>query len=148
MARSSHWPDVAWRLSYALAAAWLISATAAPCPAAADPTISEHLSYYDLVGASPADLRAQMNALGPIDSNDGKKVWAKTRWQVNWKSAYHTQGSRCLLDKVPVAVRIDYTYPRWKNDGDGDEATRRAWTRFISALRQHERQHGQHASAG
>jgi hypothetical protein len=38
-----------------------------PFAAAAEPAISEELSYYDIVGASPADLVAQMNALGPIE---------------------------------------------------------------------------------
>jgi predicted secreted Zn-dependent protease len=135
---------LARKLRYALGAVCLISATTAPFAAAAEPTISEELSHYDVVGASPAELVAEMNALGPIDSNDGKKVWAKTRWHVNWQHAYHTEASTCSLDKVSVNLRIDYTYPRWKNESDADEATRNVWNPFILALQKHERQHGQH----
>ena len=132
------------KLGSAFSAVCLVAQATAPCPAAAEPTIAEEPSYYDIVGASAAELVAQMNSLGPIDSNDNKKVWAKARWRVNWRYAYHMEGSTCLLDKVTVSLRIEYTYPRWKNEADADEATRSAWTRFVSVLQKHERQHGQH----
>jgi predicted secreted Zn-dependent protease len=144
MAGPSRCADVGWRLGCALGGIGLISYAIGPFQAAAEPAVSENISFYDIVGASPTELVAQMHALGPVDSHDGKKVWATTRWRISWKYAYHTEGSTCLLNKVSVVLNIEYKYPRWKNEGDGDEATRSAWTRFMSALQQHEKQHGRH----
>ena len=123
----------------------LILLGAALCsPAAAGPTVSEINSYYDIAGGSLPELVAQMRLLGPTIEGSARRYWARTTWHVRWRFTYRERGFSCVIETVSVSLKINYTYPRWKDESGADETSRKAWARMMSALERHERQHAQH----
>jgi len=90
--------------------------------------------YYDIVGLTAEDLRAQMDALGPIGP-DGYKSDAFTIWSTKWG------WPPCQIDKATVSYEIMVLFPRWKPPRDASAQLVAKWDDYIRALATHEKGH-------
>ena len=63
--------------------------------------------YYDIVGLTADDLRAQMDEIGPIGPDDYKSD-AFTLWSIKWG------WPPCQVDKATASYEIMVLFPRWK----------------------------------
>lgn len=113
-------------------------------PAAGEPLVRLHTSYYYIDGPSATVLAAQLDQNGPPEG-DGKRYAGKTRWDVQWKFRHQQQGTVCSMKEVAVAVGVAQTLPRWRGEEKGAAASRARWTKFLEALQRHEDGHKEHA---
>jgi predicted secreted Zn-dependent protease len=107
------------------------------------------VEYYEIRGATVAELRAQMAALNP--RNDGGVPHdAHAEWHVDWRYPFQRSPQGCATGPSTVTVRTTYTLPRWHDEALGPLDVQRRWTCFFSAILVHEdghRLHGQEAAA-
>ena len=112
-------------------------------PAAGEPLVRMHTSYYYIDGASAAVLAAQLDQNGPVGS-DGNHYAGRTRWDIQWRFRDEQQGTRCLMKDVAVAVGIAQTLPKWRGENKGAAGLKALWTKFTDALQRHEDAHKAH----
>jgi predicted secreted Zn-dependent protease len=126
----------------ALAAVFAHSASAAqPSPRVAHAT----MTYYDVGGATPAQIRARLNARRPT-SPDGCSCDAFTRWTFRWNWPGYG-GAGCDLSKAVVSLRVTVSFPRWTHPRAASAALAAAWSRYARALARHEQGHVDYAVA-
>jgi predicted secreted Zn-dependent protease len=100
--------------------------------------------YYEINGATPGDLRAQMNQFGPTDSN-GRRFDGRTDWYINWHYAYEASSSDCKIANAEVDVKITFTLPHWNQPGNISPALVEKWNKYMAALQKHEDGHKDNA---
>jgi predicted secreted Zn-dependent protease len=152
-------PDFWWRLRGAplvagllvAAAAALVACGASPAAPAASPIGSPTsiASYgpiglpaippativtYTIRGSTAAELRAQMDQLGPQHFD------AFTRWDFSWTWPAAADGS-CILSKATVNYTIKVTAPVWTPPRTVDPSLVTAWSTYMTALATHEKGH-------
>lgn len=110
----------------------------------AQPTVSKSVEYYDVKGWDAAFIHNEMDAKGPNDRNSGKRVWAHTRWRVNWKFSYDEQSISCRITKIDTDVRLSFVVPKWVERNKAPESVQKKWDAFYAALQKHEFNHAQH----
>ncbi len=110
-------------------------------PALAEPQLHEYDDYYDIQGQSAEQLRAQMNALRPMEQ--GGKFDADTQWEVKWRFDYREKNQTCELTRSQVSVDITYHLPRWTNEDQADSPLQSRWENYMKHLRLHESGHAQ-----
>lgn len=108
--------------------------------ARAEPTVKVDTHYYDIRGASAAELRQQMSRLGPPD-RDGRRYDAYTKWYVAWRFTYHEDGKSCRIERVTTSADVTYTLPRWKVPRAAAPELTAHWDRYLAALQTHEDGH-------
>jgi predicted secreted Zn-dependent protease len=52
--------------------------------AGAEPKLTETIVTYDVTGATPAAVRANIDKLGPFGERENRRVHALTKWSVRW----------------------------------------------------------------
>ncbi len=110
--------------------------------ATASPTITEHTTYYKISGDTPAELRTQMNTLGPSDH--ATRVDAKTSWYITWHYNWHydtPSHNPCYVTNVQVRGNITYLLPEWINQDQGNSALQTNWNNYLRNLTNHEQGH-------
>ncbi|MBI3527398.1 MAG: DUF922 domain-containing protein [Betaproteobacteria bacterium] len=112
-------------------------------PAAGEPLVRMHTSYYYIDGPSATVLAAQLDQNGPVGF-DGNHYAGRTRWDIQWKFRHQQQGTACSMKDVAVAIGIAQTLPRWRGEDKGAAALKARWTKFLEALRRHEDGHKEH----
>ncbi|HVY05017.1 MAG TPA: DUF922 domain-containing protein [Burkholderiales bacterium] len=115
----------------------------ASLPAAAEPIVRMHTSYYYIDGPSATVLAAQVDQTGPVGA-DGKHYAGKTSWDAQWRFAKEQKGNVCVVTKAQVAIGISQVMPRWRGEDKGSDSLRAAWTKFTQALQRHEDEHKEH----
>lgn len=106
------------------------------------PAIHENQSYYSISGRNAADLRTQINALGPVIN--GKHFDSKTSWHVNWRYEWHYDNpsqSPCYVTRVVVTADIVTTAPMWVNKSVADMLLQNKWDTYLVNLKNHENGH-------
>ena len=101
---------------------------------------SLQVEYYEVEGADLRELRASLNARGPLGEN-GKRYHGFTKWRVNWNYKYQRSGQSCGLSSLVTHVVATITMPRWNAPADAPVKLRQEWRRYLSALRAHEDGH-------
>jgi predicted secreted Zn-dependent protease len=102
--------------------------------------------YYDIAGATEADIRNQISALGPRDTFG---TWgASTRWTVDWAYSYLNSPAGCSASAVKVQLGVTITLPHWNTPGNAAPRLVENWQRFSSAVLVHEGGHRDLAVAG
>ncbi len=117
------------------------SATPAVPRPAPTPIVMPHATVvlYDIAGSTEDELRAQLNALGPV-AYDGYKGDARTDWFINW--SWPGYGSLfCDLGASRVTYRVDVTLPRWAGEVTAAPPLGAKWSRYVQALVTHEQGH-------
>lgn len=103
-------------------------------------TIAVTENQYDIRGLYAADLRHEMNQLGPLD-REGVRHDAYTGWFIDWKYPYAQTTSGCSTGPVRVTVSVTYTMPRWNAPPHASVALRKRWAQYTENLRTHEDVH-------
>lgn len=106
------------------------------------PTVKKQYRYYSIAGNTAAELRSQMNQLGPFDSGEGRRYDARTDWYVRWFYRYINQNQQCQINNVNTHVDVIITLPRWEASTGASRSLRVEWERYITALQLHEDGHG------
>jgi predicted secreted Zn-dependent protease len=95
--------------------------------------------YYDIAGSTAEELRAQMDAFGPV-GYDGYHGDATTRWVIRWNwPGFGLEA--CDLQQADVTYIIEVTLPRWKPPEGVDRALLDQWDFHLKALIIHEKGH-------
>lgn len=117
-----------------------------PAQSRGEPTVSVKTIYYPIQGTTSAQLREQMDRLGPPDPKTGKRFSAYARWNVNWR--YWTfkpdNNSLCRLTRLEVTTDVTITLPRWIPPAKVSRSLVQQWNKFMSALVLHENGHKKH----
>jgi predicted secreted Zn-dependent protease len=92
--------------------------------------------WYEVEGQSPAQVRAQLDRLGPVDAR-GQRHDAFTEWYVTWHFPFARTDEGCSLGPVETKLRVTVTLPRLV---DGDAVGER-FDRYLHALWAHESGH-------
>jgi predicted secreted Zn-dependent protease len=132
----------------ALFIATAIAITSAITPAQNSPNVNVNNIYYQVGGSTAAQLRAQMDQIGPFNPKFGNRRYdALTRWIVGWRYSYRVENNRCAIDKAEVDTNITITLPQWNPPSQASGQLRKKWNRYTQALRIHEAGHKQHGIA-
>jgi predicted secreted Zn-dependent protease len=95
--------------------------------------------YYAISGSSAWELRAQLDALGPV-GYDGYQGDAATNWFIHW--SWPGYGSNtCDLSKAVVTYDIEVVFPRWVPPEDAPSDLVDRWSIYTTALAEHEKGH-------
>ena len=121
-----------------------LAACAPPVQAAVD--INDKVERYAIEGATPADLRRDMNNKGPQGAG-GRRFDGYTRWFVSWRYQYNNTGGGCSIASVTTSVKVTMTLPQWGDESRASSATREQWARYLAALELHEQGHRHHGIA-
>ena len=97
------------------------------------------ITYYDIQGSKIAELRAQLDLLGPVDY-DGYKSDATTKWFIFWN--WPGYGNRdCHLSQATISYEIEVILPRWNPPENIEAEVIDRWAAYIQALVEHENGH-------
>ena len=104
--------------------------------------IRERVAYYDIFGATPSELRDEMDRIGPVDGQ-GKRATATTWWNVDWVYRVKTTGTEsCELSSFSVGLDVVTTLPRWQ-DRTASKELQKQWEEFAARVKRHEGGHKQ-----
>lgn len=125
----------------------LLPVLAQPAGAAArkPPVRHAKMVYYAVGGATPEQVRAQIDARRPT-APDGFPWDAYTRWDFHWSWPGYGSSS-CSLSKAVVTLRVVVSFPRWTHPKAAPASLAAAWSRFTRALARHEQGHVDYAVA-
>lgn len=118
---------------------FLIGALLGPLPAAAAPIVTQRVDYYDVAGATPSDIRADLNRLRP--ESKGERHDALTRWNVRWRYTYKISAQDCSFASVTTTLDVVITMPRLKPDASVPAAVARQFSDYLERLMLHEQGH-------
>lgn len=99
---------------------------------------------YVLQSNSVEKLVAEMKQKGPTD--DGKRFFAKTDWQIRWNYEYDRENGGFVITKLSVRADITYRMPQRVLPAGTSDALAEKWARFLAALTLHEEGHAQIAT--
>ncbi|HOG46287.1 MAG TPA: DUF922 domain-containing protein, partial [Anaerolineae bacterium] len=134
----------------------LPSRTAAPSPAPTDPQAGATpfglvalpratVIYYEVSGRTAEELRAQLDALGPVDRS-GQRWDAICNWDY-WWSWPGLSGGGCDLGRATVTYRVEVTFPHWAPPAEAPADLVNRWAGYVQALAVHEQGHVDRAIA-
>lgn len=95
--------------------------------------------YYDIRGATESELRAQLDALGPV-GYDGFKGDATTEWFIHWNWPGYGSSS-CDLSATTTSLDMKVILPRWSPPHDASPELVSKWTNYVQMLILHEKGH-------
>ena len=120
------------------------SPIAAPTPIAAHipigmaPIPNATIVPYTIAGRTSSELRAQMDRLGPTAT--GHHWDAVEEWHMSWTWPGSTGGS-CDLSRAIVSYTNKVTSPVWTPPSGVNSSLVADWSRYMIALRTHEKGH-------
>jgi predicted secreted Zn-dependent protease len=106
------------------------------CPI--EPTIS----WYDVQGDTPAEIRASMIERGPKDDR-GRARFAYASWSVKWKWKLD-EGAHVDLSTMQISCKGHLTLPRYVPRDNAPVEIAGEWEAYLERLIQHENRHLQH----
>jgi predicted secreted Zn-dependent protease len=98
--------------------------------------VSENFEYYDIDGASPDELRAQMKRNGTT-WNDGKVYAALTTWDIRYHYDITNSDGKYRLSSIGTDVRIIFHMPRLVPKKAGKQLNL-SWNNYLDHLKTHE----------
>jgi predicted secreted Zn-dependent protease len=114
---------------------------------AADPDLivaTPTLSPYKIQGKTAAELRTQMNQLGPLKPEEGKRFDASTLWDIDAQFTYGgKKGKSCQFKSIKVTVNTTFILPEWTPPAGTPQSLIDRWKKHLSALQTHEDGHKQ-----
>lgn len=102
------------------------------------------ITYYDVQGGNLQELRASLNARGPV-GKDGARHHGHVDWHVGWNYDYAPRGVGCRIGNLRVDVKATMLLPRWTGVDTAPASLQEEWERYSQALRVHEDGHAAHA---
>lgn len=104
---------------------------------ATDYALSEDVVYYEIRGETALELRAEMDAKGPMGYD------ALTDWDVAWTWT----SANCTMATYSVTLTIVYQFPVWDPLPGTDPALIERWNAYMDSLWCHEFGHATFAVA-
>ncbi|HEY9664665.1 MAG TPA: DUF922 domain-containing protein [Allocoleopsis sp.] len=102
------------------------------------------IAPYTIRGSTAAELRAQMNQLGPLNQEEGKRFDASTTWDLDAQFTFGgKRGVSCQIRTVTVTVKTTFTLPQWTPPAGTPQALINRWNQHLAALQTHENGHKQ-----
>jgi predicted secreted Zn-dependent protease len=106
----------------------------------AAPQLTERNQDYTVTGRSAAEVRGQMDRLGPR-SEDGKIYDANTRSELKWTYQYQSGLDGCRIGSTIVRLDVVYVMPKWADYDSAPRDVRESWDRYLGRLTVHEQGH-------
>jgi len=122
-------------------------------PVPMEVTVDLQEAPYRVVATNAADLREEMDRLGP------GSAWFRYRWRINWTYRYGavdqpsinpavSAETVCKLSDIKLTLRFTRTLPEWASRGSSTDALVTEWDDFMYAVRVHGEGHRDIAVAG
>jgi len=102
-------------------------------------------NYYSVTGASLREIHRSMDQSRPWKA--AENLTGLTDWRVDWWFEVKPAEDGCRCTSFTTTTSITNTLPRWTPPADAPAALAAAWTRFITALGEHEDGHSRLALA-
>jgi predicted secreted Zn-dependent protease len=122
-------------------AAIAIFAVLLAASAYASPSLTERNDDYAITGRTAAELRAQMERLGPRNADDGKIYAANAHTELQWRYQYQTDLEGCRIASADIRMVVVYTMPAWSDYDSAPRDVRDSWDRYRARLTIHEQGH-------
>ncbi len=106
----------------------------------------ENVRYYALSGTSPAELRQNINRIGPA-ADDGNRYGGRTNWNIEWRYNLEREESGCKVTNLETTLTVETILPKWTNESAAGPPVVALWRRFFGALLLHERGHKENGIA-
>ena len=106
--------------------------------------IERKLDNYNIRGRNSAELRAAMDAKGPLNKELGKRFDARTDWEIDWTYKWDkplAEKGVYRLSQWTIQLNVKIILPRWENARDGLPFERRRWQVYQARLQLHEAGH-------
>ena len=98
-------------------------------------------SLYDIKGRTYAELRRQLNKVGPVNPDTRKRFDARTDWNLSWDYQYSKGDGKYRLTEHTVKVTATIHFPKWVDIEHGHPLARRLWIVYLNNLKRHEEGH-------
>lgn len=99
---------------------------------------------YVIKGSTVAELRSQMNQLGPFSTKENRRFDAKTDSKPFANFTFGgKKGKSCKFKTVKVTVTTQFTVPQWTPPAGADPALAAKWTAYLAKVQTHEDGHQQ-----
>ena len=107
----------------------------------AAPNIQVSRQTYAVRGDNAAALREDI-------TRNRRNGWdGYTDWQVNWRYRFEERPGSCGLAAIEVQATVRVSLPEWRAEQPKRRLEQR-WSRYISALQEHEQGHVENAQRG
>lgn len=113
----------------------------APAFVHAEPVVTKAMDYYDVTGATPQQVRASLDQLGPTHTRDGKRYDSLTFEKTSWRFTFRGLPN-CAITGVTVTAQILIRFPRLADAG-APPALRKAFAAYTDKLMAHQNGHVQ-----
>ena len=81
--------------------------------AGAAPVINRKNSTYDVNGATPQEVRAQIDIHGPMHPSEKKRYDGITEWDLRWKYQMSRRGKIWIVTSRTVTLDVRVKVPQW-----------------------------------
>ena len=115
-----------------------------PALALAQGSVAWTTNHYSVTGSTFSDIRASIERSRPSQLG---RMDGLTAWRIEWRFATEPAANGCRCSSFSPRTSIAVTLPRWVAPSNTAPMIIQAWTRYITALGQHEAGHGQLALA-
>ncbi len=105
-------------------------------------TIKTRTKHYNFRATRFRDISRQMLRRGPQFGVHGRRVWATSRRDYQWKLEFKRQHGKCSVKRALVKMRITYTMPRLENEKRISPRFLSKWKQVYKILHRHELTHG------
>lgn len=98
---------------------------------------------FAVTGSTVPAIRRALQLLGPQREVGGRwrRFGAYTDWEVRWRLAHQTTGAMVRPMEITVEVVAELTLPRWHAPRSASPEVCAKWSRYLDAVRRHERRH-------
>lgn len=102
-------------------------------------------NYYSVIGANLGEIRRSMEQSRPWKELENRS--GLTEWRIDWRFEVTPVEGGCRCSSFTTTTAITNTLPRWTPPAEAPAELKAAWTRYITALREHENGHSRLALA-
>jgi predicted secreted Zn-dependent protease len=105
----------------------------------AETRVIEEFQFYEVAPTSKSHLLKALNRVSPI-KEDGEVFHGHTKYNINWRFWWKSNGNRCSFTKVETTLKLKYTMPQLKSSIPDVNAV---WSNWYPNLEKHEKGHGE-----
>ena len=100
------------------------------------------MDYYDVTGATPQQVRASLDQLGPTHTRDGKRYDSLTYGKIAWRFTFRGLPN-CAITGTTVTAEILIRFPRLRADAGTPPSLKQAFAAYTDKLMSHQNGHMQ-----
>ena len=106
--------------------------------------VDQTLENYNIRGRNSTELRAAMDAKGPLNKKLDKRFDARTDWAIDWTFKWDKSLAEKGIYRVSqwtIQLKVKVILPHWENTNDGLPFEQRQWQVYQARLQLHEAGH-------